>query len=91
MVEIGSVCRAASGKRPARPGRKLAAVRSRSILFAALSRLLLTFAAAIALALDDGDVGVVGERGSGGFMTRQEHHCQRGWRNSFTFLPLGFS
>ena len=61
MVEIESVCRAASGKRPVRPGRKLEETKIRSILFAALSRLLLTFAAAIAFTLDDGDVGVVGE------------------------------
>ena len=61
MVEIEAVCRAVPDRRPARPGRKLAAAPSRSILFAALSRLLFTFAAAIAFAFNDGDVGVVGE------------------------------
>ena len=61
VVEIEAVYRAVPDRQPARPGRKLAAARRRSILFAASGRLLLAFAAAIAFALDDGDVGVVGE------------------------------
>ena len=61
MVEIEAVYRAVPDRQPARPGRKLAAARRRSILFAASGRLLLAFAAAIAFAFNDGDVGVVGE------------------------------